>query len=830
MPVDFTYRCALPSGLHARPCSHIAEVANRHSADATLANRRNGRVANAKSVLSLLSADVLVGDECAVTFIGADEVSASTALRAFLENDLAALEEAASVLPSSTKVLPRSLRLANVPAAFGLPLSPGFGQGALLVVSGIRLPELGKCGIPRAQLDEQQKLSDAIARLRLEFEQTASRAVEPALGIVKAHLAILGDVAFAKSISDHIQQGAPAGDAIILTANSFAATLAGSGSAYIRERVIDIQEVSLRLYETIYGDAHVRMPASLHGPTVLVAENLGAQELLQLNRNHVQGIVFGDGQATSHAVILARSLGIPAIAGATEVKRLFANGDAVILDGDRGYVIAASADVQHFYLREREVDALCRKQLRHYADLIGSTADGHRIEVGANVSSPDEAERAFANGCDGIGLFRTEMLFVGRDAPPSEEEQFAAYARAAKAGNGKPIILRTFDAGGDKPVSFLRAPAGSSVLGDRGILIYKENSEVLQTQIRAMLRASAMGKVRIMVPLISTADELLWMKEQLSIAQHALTALAQPFDPAIELGIMIELPTAVPQLGELAGHADFFSIGTNDLTQYFFAEDRTRAKLDLRANVRHPAFLRLLQDIANAAKASPKWLGMCGEMAGDPRNLPLLVGLGLNEISIGGDVLAMKRRLAKLTTSSCTQLLQAAIACTMIEEVDALLATFTSEAPQSLLILDLVIPASQSTSRADAIRELVDVLHLHARTSEPDRLEDALWEREASYPTDMGLGFALPHCKSEAVRHSSIALLRPRQPFLWSAESTVPVRAVIMLAMKDEPGKHMQVLAKLARRLMDEDFRERLIAFPDQDAAVQYLTEEARIT
>ncbi|HUR37340.1 MAG TPA: putative PEP-binding protein, partial [Terriglobales bacterium] len=484
---------------------------------------------------------------------------------------------------------------------------------------------------------------------------------------------------------------------------------------------------------------------------------------------------------------------------------------------------------QKFYGRERQVQMKVRGELERYRMSAGSTADGRRMEVASNVCSAEEAEAALANGCDGIGLFRTEMMFVGRDTAPTEEEQFKAYsgaARAGKAAGNQFTLLRTFDAGGDKPVRFLPAPAKSdSSLGDRGILIYKEHSAVLQAQLRAMLRASAEGPLRIMFPLVSTVEELLWLREQVDAAKQLLAARGQAFDPQIELGIMIELPDAVPNLAALAEHADFFSIGTNDLAQYVFAQDRTRSKLDLRASVRHPEFLRLLREIAHQARQTKTWLGMCGEMAGDPINLPLLVGLNLDEISMGGDVLAIKARLSKLNTAACAELLEKAIGCSTIKEVDVLLAGFAAQGDASLRAQQLVIAGSVSSTREDAIRELTDLFYIYGRTAEPDRLENAIWEREATYPTDMGFGFALPHCKTSAALQSSVALLRPATPFLWSEESTVPVRLVIMLAMREEGAAHMQVLARLARKLMDEEFREGLLSCTDPSAALKLLIE-----
>jgi multiphosphoryl transfer protein len=334
-----------------------------------------------------------------------------------------------------------------------------------------------------------------------------------------------------------------------------------------------------------------------------------------------------------------------------------------------------------------------------------------------------------------------------------------------------------------------------------------------------------------MVPMVSAMEEIHWVKEQLEQVKSELASQKLAFNASTEFGIMIEVPSVVPALDKIAEHVDFCSIGTNDLVQYFFAADRGNAKVNHLANCRHPAFLRMLREICTQMKKHGKWVGLCGEMAGDSRNLPLFVALGLDEISMApNEVPFTKQRLAHLSSAGCDELLDEAIACETACEVEALIDSFLSNSTHTPLIdAELVVIGSESTTREEAIRELVDLLDLTDRTQDPDALEDAVWERESTYSTDMSLGFALPHCKSNAVGDSSVAMLRLNQPVLWEDASSVPVSAVILLAMKDDPGKHMQVMSKLARKLMNEDFRQRLITASNADEVVRLLSDESGI-
>src|SRR5207248_6656521 len=336
----------------------------------------------------------------------------------------------------------------------------------------------------------------------------------------------------------------------------------------------------------------------------------------------------------------------------------------------------------------------------------------------------------------------------------------------------RPVIIRTIDVGGDKPVAHLNLPAESNpFLGYRGMRIYAEHRELFRTQFRALLRASAFGKLQVMAPMVSTIEEVIWLKAQVAQSQEELRGQNIQFDPAMPVGIMIEVPSVAFILDQLSAELDFFSIGTNDLNQYFLAVDRDNAKVAALSSVCHPSFIRFLKHIVDGVHANGKWIGMCGEMAGDVRNLPILVGLGLNEISASASqVPALKERISKLSAKSCEELLSRVIACTQAEQVNKILAEeHPSQNSESLLDSNLVIVDSDSESKEEAIRELIDSLFVAGRTEDPDRLEDVVWAREAAYSTGLGHGFAIPHCRSDLINANSIAILKLRRPIEWNS-------------------------------------------------------------
>jgi fructose-specific PTS system IIA-like component len=832
---EFAFECKLPNGLHARPASHLAEVANRFLSSASLTNLRNGATADIKSVLAAIAADVRPADPCVLRVEGPDQSGALNALRAFIADELPGCDEplAEAAPAGSAAKLPRGLESSGTRYLCGLPASPGIAEGAAVILGHASLAAEAARIPTEAAAVEHARIERGFSGVRGRVEKLLARhSTGPESGILKAHLAILGDVTLRRQIAQAIDAGASAAQAIVDATGRFADLLHRAESVYIRERAADVQELGGELLEETYGAQFAPEPVQLRSPSVIVAETLSPHEVLGLDRSELKAIVLESAGATSHAMIVARSLGIPAVAGVSGATRNIPSGSHAIVDGNRGYVYPDSpAPVRRFYARDAAASRRRARALAQAAAGPASTVDGARIEIGANVSTAIEASAAFANGADGIGLFRTELFFAGRSSPPSEEEQYEAYAAAVRAAGGRPVILRTADIGGDKPLPYLKLPAERNpFLGYRGIRIYAEHSGLIETQLRAALRASAHGNVWMMAPMVATADEAVWFKRRVAQVKESLCAEGVAFQEKTPVGAMIEIPSAAFQLPRLAAELDFFSIGTNDLCQYFFAADREDSRLAEIASVRHPAFLALLERIAIDLRARGKWIGLCGEMAGDARNLPLLIGLGLDEISAStASVPTLKRAAGRLSAAICRETLARAMGLATPAEVEALLdAVAPAASTEPLLAVNLVTLQSDSADKPEAIRELVDSLYAAGRVEDRQRIEDALWAREAVYSTGLGHGFAIPHCKTDAVSADSIGILKLGRPIEWGSLDGEPVRMVILLALKESNrnGAHLKVFSRLARKLMDEEFRGRLMQIDDPGEMISHVGQE----
>ncbi len=837
--LEFAFICALSDGLHARPASHLAEVANDFASECFLTNLRTGSSGSLKSVLAIISADVRQGDHCLVQVRGSDEQAAQARLLHFIEQDLPACDVplAGGSAVSGGGTLPRVLQKAEVKCCFGTAVSQGIGQGGVVQLSRMTLPgrsNLARSADPKKELDQIQR---AVATVRARLREKLTHPKSPTeTAILQADLAIASDVSFAQKLMEKVTQGKSAGQAVMEAGEFFIDLLRHSGSEYIRERALDMEEICLQLLEAIYGEDFQPAAVELRGPSVVVAETLAPQQLLGLDRRWLKALVLEYSGATSHAVILARSLGIPTLVGVKNARIMLLAGREVVVDAVRGFVVTeVSSDVRRFYEREERNLAMRKQYLPLQTTGPAITADGTTLEVAANASSYEELALAFENGADGIGLFRTEAAFLERDHAPSEEEQFAIYSEATRAASGRTVILRTFDMGGDKVAPYLNLPREDNpFLGYRGARIYAEHSELLQAQLRAMLRASAFGKVQIMAPMISSLEEVLDFKAEVSKAKQALKSKGIRVQGEIPIGIMIEVPSAGFILDQLCAEVDFFSIGTNDLNQYFLAADRDNPKITELSNVLHPGFLRFLKQIVEQMHAAGKWVGMCGEMAAELRHIPLLVGLGLDEISVpAAGISAAKRAISQLSAADCRRVLAEVIACRQKMEVEKLVdRAQPSESAQPLLSEEVVLLGSESENKEEAMQEIVDAFYVAGRTGDRQRLEDALWSREAVYSTGLGYGFAAPHCKTEAILADSIGVLKLKRPINWGSVDSEPVSMIILIAMREPQlaNRHMQVFSKLARKLMNEEFRAHLLAVENAHDMATYLAQQLEIS
>jgi fructose-specific PTS system IIA-like component len=875
--LEYTFLCPLPYGVHARPASALEEVARPFAATISILNERSGRTANAKSVLGIVGTDIRLNDRCRVTVAGSDERKAFDALKAFLDHRLPHCDDALPAIEIRTGDvrLPPVLKQANAEVRPGTAVVPGIGWGRATVIGGFAVPRsiptTGVTNVPA----EVARVDAAIETLSRRYESQIEQAAGVEAAILKAHRAITRDPEFREQLHAPIREGgATAAGAIADAEACFTAMLLATSTALLRERALDIRDVCLQLLREVYGDASTSAGVRLVADSVCVADSLTPGQFLALDRRHLKGLVLVHGGTTSHTVILARSFGIPTLVGVsdiatglgvpsaaaapgaplktggptaeiggptaktggptegTSVQRTGPTPDdqEVIVDADLGVLVTnVTEGVRRYYEMERRRLDGRRLRLRRFVERPAVTADGRRIEVAANIGTPDEATVALAAGAEGIGLFRTEMLFADRDEPPSEDEQFEQYRRVLGEAGDRPVIIRTLDVGGDKPIRYLRLPKEDNpFLGYRAVRLYPDFDTIFRAQIAALVRASAFGRLKVMIPMVSQADEVRWVRRVIAEEQAKCTQAGIAFDTSMQVGAMVEVPSLAFLLDQMCRDFDFFSIGTNDLLQYFMAVDRANQKVASLYNPMNPAFLRLLKKIVDEAHAQHRWVGLCGEMGGQIRSLPLLVGLGLDEISMASPMIAAtKAELASLSAAACAGLTDEALGCSTAREVEDLVERFESGRPAPLIEPALVVIDGESRTKEEAVKEIVDRLYVAGRTDRPREIEDAVWRREAVYSTGFGHGFAIPHCKTDAVRTGSLGLLKLKTAVNWGSLDDKPVQVLILLTIResDQATEHMKVLAALARKLMHEEFRDRLVQERDPEELCRFLKE-----
>ena len=814
---SFSFSCELPNGVHARPASHVEAVCNSFDSSITWQNQRTGMSGNAKSVLSLISTDTLLGDECLITIEGQDEDSALTQLKQFITNEFPHCDAPLATTTQEDEnlaPLPRNFSNLNVAHIRGRSVSEGFGQGVLTAMGAINFDAFTDLPPAKSLNEERSQLNsglEAVAK-SLTIQLNSSEHTEGE--VLKAHLSIAKDEEFRQTITSNLVEGRSSADAIIATARHFGEVMKNSSSAYMRERELDIRDVCYQLLQSIYGDERFGSQNKLTQPTVCLADDLTPSQFLELDKSLLKGLILSHGGSTSHTVILARSFAIPTIVGVEGSRLTDLLDEEVIVDGTLGIVVTEIAEsVERYYVQESKVKEIVSSRQAQFRDVAAQTFDGKVLEVAANIAHSVEAKAAFANGAEAVGLFRTEMLYMDRTSAPDEDELYNIFCQACDAANGKSIIVRTIDIGGDKPVDYLNIPAENNpFLGYRAVRIYPEFIEMFKTQLRAILRASAHGNLKIMIPMISSLEEILWVKDILAEVRQELRKEALPFAEKVPLGIMLEVPSVAFIIDQCCEEIDFFSIGSNDLTQYLMAVDRDNAKVAASYNSLNPAFLRTLDHVVREVHRHGKWIGLCGELGAKGSVLPLLVGLGLDEISMSSpSIPATKERIAKLDSRECRQLLNKAMQCRTIQEVEHVLAQFRmtqSEAP--MVSADCISLDRDLRNKEEVIKTLSDNLFLTGRCRYPNKLADDLWAREDVFSTGLGFGFAIPHTKSEHIEQSAISVCRLAKSIEWGDEEA---QFVIMLTLNKHAAgdQHMKIFSKLARKIMHADFRDQLM-------------------
>ncbi|MBU5443248.1 phosphoenolpyruvate--protein phosphotransferase [Paenibacillus sp. MSJ-34] len=536
----------------------------------------------------------------------------------------------------------------------GIGASPGIAIARACFLSSERyVPE--KRTITDAAR-EVGRFREAIAVAQGEIEAVRA-AAEAKLGAEKAeifegHLMILEDPDLVDAIIEKIEGECVSAEfALYEVAQSFIELLQSMEDELLRGRAADIEDVSGRIMSHLRGVPHTDL-ANLSEECIIIARDLTPSDTAQLNLNVVRGFITEVGSRTSHAAIMARSLEIPAIVGAGASVRAIPERAVVVMDANEGIVIAdPAAEVLEQYREKKRTDDLRRSELEKLKNRPTLSKDGKQVELAANIGKLEDIQRAIDNGAEGIGLFRTEFLYMGRSSLPSEEEQFASYKYALEKMNPKPVVIRTLDIGGDKDLPYMELPKETNpFLGQRALRLCLERQDLFRTQLRALLRASRYGNLKIMFPMIAVLEELLEAKRLLDEERRKLLAEGVEVSDTIEVGMMVEIPAAAISADLFAPEVDFFSIGTNDLIQYTMAADRMNETVAYLYQPWHPSLLRLIHLVIQAAAKEGKRVGMCGEMAGDSTAIPLLLGLGLHEFSMSaGSILSSRELIGRLS-------------------------------------------------------------------------------------------------------------------------------------------------------------------------------------
>jgi phosphotransferase system enzyme I (PtsI) len=559
----------------------------------------------------------------------------------------------------------------------GIPVSAGICQGKIYVLHKAQA-EVPKYDVPESELPLQvQRFEKALLLTRqqiLEVQRKVSLALNAQeASIFDAHLLVLEDPTLIESVNAAIYSRKINVEAAFQEfADQYTATLSAINDAYLRERAADMRDVTLRIMNNLMGHGTHPDLQNLSEPCIIVSDDLAPSEVAIMNRKLVLGFATDVGSKTSHTAIMARSLQVPAIVGLKAVAKKLKTGSHALLDGYNGSLIVNPTDQTLFeYGQLLRRHASIEEKLQAIQTLEAITLDGKKIFLSANIEQTADIKAVRRFGAEGVGLFRTEYLFLNRDSLPTEEEQFQAYRQVAAELKPNPVIIRTLDLGGDKSPSHLQIPAEMNpFLGWRAIRFCLEEKAVFRSQLRAILRASVEGNVKIMYPMISSLSEIEKANALVQEYMAELRAENIPFDQDIEIGVMVEIPSAAVAADMLARHVKFFSLGTNDLIQYSLAVDRLNERIAHLYEPTHPAVLRLIKWTAEAAERNNIWCGVCGEMAGDPLLTPLLLGLGVTELSMAPPLLPhVKYLIRRLKMDDAKQLADFALNCESGREI-----------------------------------------------------------------------------------------------------------------------------------------------------------------
>lgn len=667
-----TLRLIVPNalGLHARPLARLVEIVSHFRSEIRVAKGGDGKSANVRSINSLAALGARQGDELLFSAVGPDAEAALAAIQSLADTNFG---DTHSPTPEQSVADMRGAPVVTPGVINGIPVSPGIAIGpAALLYPDLPIVEEWTVDDVGAEWERIQiAIAAALAELNAIEESAQQQGVAEA-AIFAAHRLMLQDPELLadlrqKILTERCNAEAAWQRAIARVVEPYEVL----DDAYLRARAADVRDVGRRVLRRL---AHAVSPSLVFAQSViLVATDLNPSETVRLDTVHVLGLVTEAGGPTDHSAILARALGIPALTGVSDVLNLIRDGQLIGIDGATGqlWLAPTAEEVALLYQRRAEWQA-DQARAQPAARLPAITRDGKQIAIMANISGPHELDVALAAGAEGVGLFRTEFLFMGRTQPPSEEAQLATYRAVAGKLHGRPLVIRTLDVGGDKPLPYLGIrPEANPFLGWRGIRYCLANPLFFKTHLRAILRVAAEYPVQIMFPMVSTLAEVRDAKALLGLARDELNQENLPCAATLETGIMIEVPSAVILADQLAHEVDFFSIGTNDLTQYLMAADRGNAQVAALVNAFQPAVIRAMQSVVSAAHAAGIRVGICGELAGNPLATPLLVGLGLDQLSMHAPIIPqIKTHIRSLEVKTARALVKQLLTAQSAPEIE----------------------------------------------------------------------------------------------------------------------------------------------------------------
>jgi len=661
-----------PTGLHARPAKTFVNIAKKFSSDIVVIH--NDKKAKGKSLISLLTLGAETGAQIQIEVDGDDEDQALEAIKEAIESGLGEEELIQEKETGGTQdtIVEKVQEPSTVKEGVfsGIPASPGIAIGTVFQFKRADLVIEEKSS---GRKEEKKRLQEAIQTAKSQLkhlnEQMLESGATQEAAIFDVHVELLSDEEILDEIDAQLDRGQSAARSLQYVIDEKAKVLAGLSDPVLSGRAADLYDVGYRVLRNMLGEevGSIELPDS---PVVIFARDLSPSDTVSLDPDKVLGFCTSEGGPTSHTAIIARALSIPAVVGAGDNILKVLPGSQVILDGKAGTILVEpSAEQVKQAQVNQDQERTRQERMLKIASEPAVTKDGHRIEVVANIGGPADAEKALQMGAEGVGLLRTEFLFLERKTPPAENEQQEVYSKILEMMGRFPVIVRTFDVGGDKPIPYIQTPPEENpFLGIRGIRLGLANPEIFREQITALLKSANCGNLHIMFPMISDIQEIIEAVQIVSEIQEELNA-----DP-VKLGIMIEVPSAALLADIIAPDIDFFSIGTNDLTQYTLATDRMHGVLSKNLDGLHPAVLRLIAQTVQGAHQYGKWVGVCGELGADPAAIPILVGLGVDELSVSVPAIPeVKEIIREISFDKAKEIAQKALKCKTAADVRALL-------------------------------------------------------------------------------------------------------------------------------------------------------------